>query len=349
MVDQTRPLSARLAPVPTPRIPEHPAIARWRPATPEDAEAIFALDVAIARVDQPDELPLLNHIIDELGFSYVDLQRDTILGFTADGDLRAAGRVVIPPGHDTRVQSYLNGGVHPELRGQGIGRELLRWQLERSAQQLAESGQSLPGWMAAYTPLSNTAAASLFTRAGLSLARYFVGMHRDVSAPIERVLPREGDDDLRIVPFEPALADSARLSRNDSFRDHWGSQPTVPEEWQSMVSAPQFRYDLSRVAVVGQGENRRVVGFGLVELNAQDWEAQGFTSAYIDYIGVSREARGRRIAPAIIGEVLTAIRDAGFQKALLDVDTESPTGADGLYGRWGFEPGTRVASYVREV
>ncbi|SJN16336.1 hypothetical protein FM119_00470 [Mycetocola reblochoni REB411] len=311
-------------------------------------DAVVGALTAMAVTDSPEHLPSAGHVAEELALSHIDLAVDSVLGFDAAGVLVAYGLVALDPGADTRAQSYLSGGVIPEARGRGIGRELLRWQLERSRQQLATVTADVPGWSMLFCPEGNASAPALFARVGAPLTRYFVGMHRDVAKPIDRVEPRAAEDGLRIVPFEPALADSARRSRNDSFRDHWGSQPTLPEEWSVMVDAPAFRYDLSRVAVVGEGDDRRVVGFGLVELNEQDWEAQGYTSAYIDYIGVSREARGRRVAPAIIGEVLTAIRDAGYQQALLDVDSASPTGADELYGRWGFVAGTRELAFVRE-
>jgi len=43
--------------------------------------------------------------------------------------------------------------------------------------------------------------------------------------------------------------------------------------------------------------------------------------------------------------VLEAYREAGLDRAVLDVDTESPTGALGLYTALGFSPTTRDAAY----
>ena len=48
----------------------------------------------------------------------------------------------------------------------------------------------------------------------------------------------------------------------------------------------------------------------------------------------------------MITALLTAARDAGLEKVNLDVDTESPTGANSLYGRLGFEATDREVAMV---
>ena len=91
------------------------------------------------------------------------------------------------------------------------------------------------------------------------------------------------------------------------------------------------------------------MGFALGSVNEEDWPVQGFSSVYVDLIGVTRDRRGRRIAPAVITALLRAARAAGLDKAILDVDTESPTGANGLYGRLGFEPTERMVALVSHI
>ena len=108
-----------------------------------------------------------------------------------------------------------------------------------------------------------------------------------------------------------------------------------------MHALPSVRRDLSRVAVVGD----EVVGFVLVEINEDDWERQGYTGAYIGLVGTRREWRGRGLASALLADSMRAMRDRGLERAVLDVDTENPTGALGVYERLGFVATTRDAAY----
>ncbi|WP_334684704.1 GNAT family N-acetyltransferase [Mycetocola sp. CAN_C7] len=68
----------------------------------------------------------------------------------------------------------------------------------------------------------------------------------------------------------------------------------------------------------------------------------------MELIGVVRDWRGRRLAPALISRLLTSFGEAGLERAVLDVDTASPTGANSLYERLGFQAGTQEIALVIE-
>jgi GNAT superfamily N-acetyltransferase len=57
---------------------------------------------------------------------------------------------------------------------------------------------------------------------------------------------------------------------------------------------------------------------------------------------------GRGIAQALLVHTQRVYRERGFDPAVLDVDSESPTGAVGLYEHLGFRAVNRSASLVRE-
>ena len=73
---------------------------------------------------------------------------------------------------------------------------------------------------------------------------------------------------------------------------------------------------------------------------------QGYTSGYTDALCVRRSYRGRRIAPALLAAGMRAYAADGMQYAVLDVDTENPTGAYGLYSSLGYQKtvGSRMLS-----
>lgn len=327
-------------------VPAHPDVATWRPITVDDADAIMVTRTAMDRVDHPEWMTSRADVVDELTGSHVEPRVDTLLALDAVGAVLGYGIVLLGQGQETRVQSYLIGGVHPSYRGRGIGRLLLGWQYGRSLQQLASSTKALPGRSMLSVDEINTSAQSLAVRNGMQLARYFTGMERDLAEPIPDIpLP----DDVRIVRYSPDLSEATRAARNDSFRDHWGSQPTVAERWESFVFSPEFRADLSFVAVTQDANgDDRVVAFGMTSINEDDWEAAGAKTGYISLIGVVRDWRGKKLAPAVLAAVLRAYRDAGLDKALLDVDSESPTGANTLYERMLFTPVTRELAFTAE-
>jgi ribosomal protein S18 acetylase RimI-like enzyme len=328
MTDDTlSPLRERVAAPPTYR-PQHPLIAEWRPATAADADAVHEVYRAIAVQDHPNYVTTREEVEEELGYSFIDLEADSLLAVTGDGRVVAVGIVMEPPRQETLVREFMNGGVHPEFRGQGIGRELLAWQRARGEQKLAASDKTLPGWLVGYADRRAPDRERLLLAGGFEVARYFRTMERDLRDPIPEVAPTI---DVRIVPYTSELAAAVHAARDDAFRDHWGSQPLSDEQFDGLVSGV-FVAELSFVALVGD----EVAGVLLTDVNEDDWPGQGFTGAYVSTVAVTRPYRGRRIAPSLLRAVLEACAQRGWDKVVLDVDAENPTGALGLYTGMGF-------------
>ena len=132
-------------------------------------------------------------------------------------------------------------------------------------------------------------------------------MQRDLSEPIERPA---ASDDVELVAYTPDRSADVLAARNDAFRDHWGSLPSTPERWGQFVDGPFLRPDLSTLAMV----DGRVVAFCLASVNEEDWDALGAPNTYIDLIGVVRDHRGRRLAPAVIARTLEAAKAPGSSR-----------------------------------
>lgn len=64
--------------------------------------------------------------------------------------------------------------------------------------------------------------------------------------------------------------------------------------------------------------------------------SEGRRCGYTDILGVRRAWRVRGIAPALLIDAMARYRAAGMDAATLDVDTENPSGAVGLYGKLGY-------------
>lgn len=281
----------------------------------------------------------MDELADELGHSWVDPARDGLIALDDSGVAVAWGLCVMPPDPETLVRVILFGGVDPAHRGRGIGRRLLTAQRERARALLATSTLRLPAWILSYAPDRAPEHGRLLQHAGFEPARWFTTLERDLTGGLP-TLPAVPEG-LTVEPFDARRSEPVRAARNAAFADHWGSQPTSAEGWASMVGLPTFRGDLSRVAWDGD----RVAGFVIAEVNEDDWVRQGARSGYIGLVGTVREHRGRGLAAALLGDVLHAFRDAGLECAVLDVDTDNPTGALGLYTRLSFESTARDVAY----
>ena len=318
----------------------------WRHATVTDIDAILDCARAMDGSDHPHFVTTREEIAVEFDHSYVDQARDSLLAIDRQNRVVAWGMTVLSPGQETLVRAFLFGGIRPDSRGRGIGRMLFEWQQERGLQQLASSDKTLPGWLLTFAEESAAGAAHLYDRFGFRVGRYFLQLTRDVRRPID---DRSLDDELRLLPFGQDWSEATMLARNNAFRDHWGSQPSTEEQWKEFVASLVFRPDLSFIAVGTNASGAdEVAGLVLTSVNEEDWVPAGFSSGYIDLVGVAREWRNRGIASALLSRTLRAIADAGLERAVLDVDSESPTGALGLYTAVGFSESSRSMSFIRE-
>ena len=302
----------------------------WRAATVDDIDAVTDLLHAAERVDHPRYLTPRDEVANEFTSSFVDLTRDSLVGADGSGELVACGLNYMPPGQETLVRVILEGTVHPRWRRRGVGAQVLAWQERRATQQLAASDKTLPGWLMFFMDAEDAGRLALAASAGFAVARHYFELRRSFDAPIPDLPLPEG---FRIAHPEPAQYEALRLAKNDAFRDHWGSQPASAEEWEGMMGMSVLRPDLSFVVTAPNGE---VAGFVLTEVDENDWEGQGFSSGYIELVGVPRAYRGLHIAPAMLAATLRAIQAAGLEKAVLDVDSENPSGALPLYQGVGF-------------
>lgn len=335
--------------------PAHPDVALWRTATPDDIDAIHAVHAASDAVDHPTWITPREDVADTFDLPHIDHSRDTILALDAEGAVIAFGSAFLHPARAGELTVHLGGSVRPDHRRRGIGSQVLAWQVARGLAQLAEvaptlgpvpEGSPTDAWTAdlkVYGEESQPDQQAIAERAGLTAERWFTTMERDMAVSAPEVAAPDG---IRVVAYTHDRDEDARLARNDAFRDHWGSLPSQPESWAKFVGGPFFRSDLSRLALDSDG---RIVGFSLASVNEEDWEALGATHSYIDLIGVVRDHRRRGIAPLTVASSLAAIGAAGLERAVLDVDTASPTGANSLYEGLGFTATERSVALVRHV
>ena len=234
------------------------------------------------------------------------------------------------PSEELWERCYLTGDVHPDQRGQGIGRTLIAWGVERGSTLLRSSGSSLPKYLRAQVDNENTPTRRLFERLGFREVRKF----EDLLRPLTDLPTAREPDGVRIEVWPDDRDDEILCVKNIAFADHWGSTPTTPSTWNTMVrgfgSIPEHSF-------VALDANDRVVAYSLNRRYEADDETLGRRDGWIDNLGVLPEWRGRGIASALIVRSLHAFASAGLTHASIGVDSESLTGAVRLYKSLGFE------------
>jgi GNAT superfamily N-acetyltransferase len=191
--------------------------------------------------------------------------------------------------------------------------------------------------------------------AGFEQTRTWLQMTRPVSAEEATTLPasREGvvvrpverhDDGL---PVAQDLQDVHRVLE-ESFQDHFSSyRESFPEFVMRLREDPGHRWDHWWLATVETDGG--VFPAGALVSTVLREDALGFEGSYVDYIGVHRRARGRGVAKALLHTAIAEAARRGRNRVGLEVDADSPTGADGLYTSMGWVTDYRTQSWHREL
>ncbi|WP_448611869.1 GNAT family N-acetyltransferase [Geodermatophilus sp. URMC 60] len=302
-----------------------------RPLTADDLPAVAELLAAAEPVDDTGEHLDVDDLAEWWVGDLVDLSRDGRAVCTADGTLVAVAVVLSISGAREDHRVMLEGRVHPAWRGRGIGRALLDWELHRGAEVHRRDHPELPARLTVSVYPGMAPLESLVRRAGFTAERWYADMARPLTGlPEVPAVPGA-----QLVPFAWDRDDEVRRAHNAAFTDHHGSGERDATTWRAWFTGSRaFRPDLSVLALV----DGAVAGYVLTYVYDADTRATGVQQAHLGQLGVLRPARGRGIASAAIVAALQAAAAAGCDTAGLQVDTENPTGAFGLYHRLGFAP-----------
>ena len=316
---------------------------RWAPPTREDDPEWAELLAAIEAVDQRGEVFELDDLADE--WASVWSKPDTNARFVWDGpELVGFVWLGVRPGQREAHKVSQWGGVRPSRRGEGIGSALFDWAVRRTADLAADLDPGLAVHLQIDASEHQAALVAVASRAGYQPVRRFLEIARPVGDAVPDLPSPAG---LELVPWCPELDEGARLAHVESFADHWGSEPRTREEWNQWYTGHRaFRSELSVLAVDAATEE--VVSLVLCAAYPQDW-VQTPVEAWVNTVGTRRAWRGKGVARWVLAESLrrVAAADDGFERAILGVDAENPTGALRLYRDLGFVDEVRSVTTLR--
>lgn len=318
---------------------------RWAPPRREDDEEWAELLAAIEAVDQRGETYELADLDDE--WRSVWSHPEDNARFLWDGpELVAFIWLSVRPGEREAHKLGQWGGVRPNRRRQGIGTQLFDWAGRRAAEIAPTLAGGLPTKLEIDAAAHQVDLQAVAGRVGYEPVRLFLEIARPVDAPLPAVAAPAG---LELAPWSPELDEGARLAHTESFADHWGSEPRTREEWEQWYTGHRgFRPDLSLLAV--EPASGEVASLVLIATYPQDW-ATVPVEAWINTVGTRRAWRGKGAASWLMAESLRRIADAadGFERAILGVDAENPTGALSVYRRLGFDDDVRSVTTLNRV
>lgn len=289
-------------------------------------------------IEVADEIPIITPVeeieeyADDPG---LDLGADGRLVYL-DDQLVGYATVHMPPAGDSLARAFVMGGVHPSFRRQGIGTEVLSWQIGRAKEKLMTT-TSDEKVVRTHSYLHEQSAIELYERNGFEVVRYFTELMQPLGE-VKKIVEPAG---IEIAPWSDERSEEVRQLFNLAFQDHWGSTPRTVESWKHHLAGFAARTDLSFNALA----NGQLVGSSLNFHYPGDKEVTGRLDGWIGTLGTHPDFRRRGIASTLIHRSMQAFREAGLDHALIGVDSESLTGANRLYESLGFVPLHRMVQH----
>lgn len=312
-----------------------------RPLDRDDIPQWNRLLAAIELVERTGEHFSAADLEEEMANPEVEVGKDFVGAF--DGDQMVGYFTVMPRGEvEETYKVNVQGAVHPDRRGEGIGTRLATEMLARGKAAAAERRADLPARITTTGLSTNSAQADLLTSLGMRAERWNFMMRTTLAdLPDAQPLP----DGYEFRAYDDSMAAALLEAHNLAFGgDHPNFTPWTETMWKQWVTGSRtFRPASSRV-VVPHGSDRIVAYVTTHEFDAY-FDVTGRREAYVAKVGTLREHRGKGIAAALLGSCLHAYAEAGYDEASLGVDAENPTGALGVYQRAGFEVESRWSNY----
>jgi mycothiol synthase len=314
-----------------------------RPMTRDDATRLNDFLAVVEAVDRTGEHYNTDDVLEELDSPLTDPSTDWVLA-EIDGEIVGHWRLFPRAVNDGEQSVTLDGAVRPDRRRQGIGSLLMTDMVARGLAYVRERDDSVRAVLTASGMSTNTDQADLFTTAGLKPHRWSFQMEATTTGEIAAAGPVP--DGLVIEPYTDADADALREAHNVAFLDHPDFTPWDEPMWKQWVTGSRnFRPGLSFLV-------RDDAGAIAAYLQTNEYDAifasTGRREAYVAKVGTLRGHRGKGLASILLRHALASYQAAGFDRASLDVDSENPTGALGVYERAGFSTTNRWTNYRLE-
>ena len=312
-----------------------------RQATHSDLPEIAALISEGLSFDGLTIVQTAEELEEDWGGPYCFLDQDVMVA-EHESHIIGVGYTYFLPSETKEERCYALGTVKPAYRRKGVGTEIQQWTTTRAEKLLRSTNRTIPKFLRSDVSTSNTSASFLFKKFNMRPVRWNEDLIIDLNQSPE-VFVSPG---YCVIPWDTSRDEEARVVKNLAFMDHWGSTPTSEEGWEQLVHGSTAKLDQSFFAL---DSNNNIVGLLLSHRYESDDEVLGKRIGWIDKLATLAEHRKKSIGKSLITHALAAYQRDGLTHAALDVDTENPTGAYGLYTAVGFSTFRGSVTYERIV
>jgi ribosomal protein S18 acetylase RimI-like enzyme len=269
---------------------------------------------------------------------------------TEDGRIVGFLYHIYSPGE---VVHRINGAVHPDFRGRGIGAQMIRWAEQQALEQLGDAPDGSRVVIQTIFFTKDKHAQALFWHEGYTFAREWV--HLQITMD-ELPPPAEWPQGFTVRQMDqsrdwPAVGEAL----DEAFRDHWGEmQPvedsamedaadeTEEEEEEDDEDDPYSNSrDFCFVAMVGD----QVAGSCLGNAKTIEWPDSG----KIGSLSIRRPYRRLGIGRALTLHALGQFYEHDIRRVIIDTDADGFTGAYRLYQQAGMDVYRREVTYEKEL
>jgi mycothiol synthase len=313
--------------------PSHaPAVPGLRVRTyagPEDVPDMVTLAAAAMRANGVGWTWTRESLAHELANpTHADPGRDVFLAFMGERLVGWSQTDWVDSNEGERLY-WAVGHVHPDWRRRGVGAALLRRDERRRREVAATHDTAKPRLLVSWVEDPDVGARELLAANGYQRARTYYHMVRPDLDDID--LP-ELPPGIDVRPVTDADLPRIWAAIAEAFRDHFGEHDVSDAAFRRWSGDPDFDPELLVVAYDGDEVAAGVQG----SINAAENAANGYLRGWADPVFTRRTWRRRGLASALLGRALVRLRERGMTSAQLDVDSENPNRALGLYERHRF-------------
>jgi mycothiol synthase len=289
----------------------------WRSLHRADAAALYQLEADCARTDghtSPGTIVGHDKRFDD---DTSNVATDTLCAVNATGQLAAAAWVSWDDRLKHEYRAFLEGNVHPDYRGCGVGSFILSWMEARASQIFASLAEDRPCVLRIDFYDQSDDAVALFEKHGFQFVFAEDEMRRDLGQPIPAIPLPEG---MAFVTSTPQRAGLFFNVYEHAFRERPGFPGWTEDIWcHNLTSDSDFRADLSLLIMDGS----EALGFAVCHVETEG-QNQLSSEGWIVQMGVRPSRRNRGLGSALLSKVMRKFKSEGLRCAVLDVNVNNP-------------------------
>lgn len=271
---------------------------------------------------------------------HLEIASDTRVAFDSDGRMIAFVEFWDDPnGAADDLQFYLH--CAPRQVPPTLAAELIHFAERRAAAAIPRAAPDKPIDLITSAWVDNAEVRSILESTGFRPSSYNTVMHIDFESEPDPAVWPEG---ITVRRFRLGVDDRAvHATRQEAWADMRRGHPIPFEMWRYYLIENNEHFDESLWFMAMAGEE--VAGICLCRPRTTEDPDRGWISS----VGVKRAYRRRGIASAMLRHAFHELYARGIRKAGLDVDSESPTGANRIYERAGMRPVRQTVNYVKAL